>query len=161
MTYLEAARTILTAAGQPLHYAEITRRALEILERTVGETHFEIARCLINFGDALREAGEHEESLAVARRGLEVAAVQIELNTPESVRAGMRFKVQWTGSARSGDFLAVAKIGSSTGDSLDFSFATAGSPSTLAAPFEPGEYEVRYVSGSDLEVVVAAPLTVY
>ncbi len=101
------------------------------------------------------------DGVALARRGLEVAAVQIELNTPESVRAGTRFKVQWTGSARSGDFLAVAKIGSSTGDSLDFSFAAAGSPSTLAAPFEPGEYEVRYVSGSDLEVVVAAPLTVY
>ncbi len=29
MTYLEAALTILTAAGQPLHYADITRRALE------------------------------------------------------------------------------------------------------------------------------------
>ena len=29
MTYLEAAHTILTAAGQPLHYAEITRRALD------------------------------------------------------------------------------------------------------------------------------------
>jgi Ca-activated chloride channel family protein len=101
------------------------------------------------------------DGVALARRGLEVAAVQIELNTPESVRAGTRFKVQWTGSARSGDFLAVAKIGSSTGDSLDFSFAAAGSPSTLAAPFEPGEYEVRYVSGSDLEVVVAAPLTVH
>ena len=29
MTYLEAALTILTAAGQPLHYADITRRALD------------------------------------------------------------------------------------------------------------------------------------
>ncbi|MBW7881661.1 MAG: restriction endonuclease [Caldilineaceae bacterium] len=29
MTYLDAAHQILTAAGQPLHYAEITRRALE------------------------------------------------------------------------------------------------------------------------------------
>jgi len=100
------------------------------------------------------------DGAVLARRGLEVAAVQIELNTPESVRAGTRFKVQWTGSARSGDFLAVAKIGSSTGDSLDFSFAAAGSPSTLAAPFEPGDYEVRYVSGLDLEVVDAAVLTV-
>jgi hypothetical protein len=29
MTYLEAGRTILTQSRQPLHYAEITRRALD------------------------------------------------------------------------------------------------------------------------------------
>lgn len=29
MTYLEAAQTILTHVGQALHYAEITRRALD------------------------------------------------------------------------------------------------------------------------------------
>lgn len=29
MIYLDAALTILTQTGQPLHYAEITRRALE------------------------------------------------------------------------------------------------------------------------------------
>lgn len=29
LTYLEAAHTILAQAGEPLHYAEITRRALD------------------------------------------------------------------------------------------------------------------------------------
>ena len=68
--------------------------------------------------------------------------------------------VEWTGTVRSGDFLAVAEVGSQARDSLDFSFASDGSPSNLAAPFKPGDYEVRYVSGSGLEVVAAVPLTV-
>lgn len=39
MTFLEAARTILEQAGEPLHYAEITRRALEAgLLETQGRT---------------------------------------------------------------------------------------------------------------------------
>ncbi len=100
------------------------------------------------------------DGVALARGGLEIAAAQIELNVPKSVRTGTRFEVHWTGTARPGDFLAVAKVGSSTADPLDFAFAAAGSPSTLAAPFEPGDYEVRYLSGSGLEVVVAAPLKV-
>ena len=100
------------------------------------------------------------DGTALARSGLEIAAVQIDLDVPDLVRAGTRFKVPWNGTARSGDFLAVAKIGSSSTESLDFAFAAAGSPSTLAAPFEPGDYEVRYVSGSTLEILDAAPLKV-
>ncbi len=96
----------------------------------------------------------------LARSGLEIVAVQIELNVPKSVRSGTRFDVQWNGTARSGDFLAVAKTGSSTGESLDFAFAASGSPSSLAAPFEPGQYEVRYVSGFDLKIMATAVLTV-
>jgi len=100
------------------------------------------------------------DGTALARSGLEIAAVEIELSAPKPVRAGTRFQVSWNGTAHSGDFLAVAKIGSSTADSLDFAFAATGSPSTLAAPFEPGDYEVRYVSGSNLAILDAAPLKV-
>jgi len=101
-----------------------------------------------------------EDGAVLARSSLEIVENPVELHAPESVVAGTRFDVEWTGTVRSGDFLAVAEAGSPARDSLDFSFASDGSPSNLAAPFKPGDYEVRYVSGSGLEVLAAVPLTV-
>ncbi len=96
----------------------------------------------------------------LARHPFEVVEPVLELHVPKSVAAGTRFDVRWTGTARSGDFLTVAEVGSNARDSLDFSYASSGSPLRLAAPFEPGDYEVRYVSGSSFEVVLVVPLTV-
>ncbi len=96
----------------------------------------------------------------LARHPFDVIELPVELHVPTSVVAGTRFDVRWTGTARSGDFLTVAVVGSKARDSLDFSYASSGSSLRLAAPFEPGNYEVRYVSGATLEVVLAVPLTV-
>lgn len=117
--------------------------------------------------EAPRDPGRFEiryvrsaDGVVLARRSLDVIAVEVELQVPESVPAGTRFSIHWTGSAGPGDFLAVAEVGSDSGKSLDFFFASEGSPANLAAPFEPGTYEVRYVSGSGHEIVSAVPLTV-
>jgi Ca-activated chloride channel family protein len=101
------------------------------------------------------------DSAVLARRVLEVLETEGELLVPKSVAAGTRFHVRWTGTAHPGDYLAVAEVGSRARDSIDFSFATSGGTLTLAAPFEPGQYEVRYISGSDHAVVDAVPLTVH
>ncbi len=101
------------------------------------------------------------DGAVLARRELKVIETEITLRVRKSVAAGTRFRVRWTGTAREGDYLVVAEIGSNARDSLDFSFAASGGKLTLAAPFEPGLYEVRYISGSDHEIVDVAPLTVH
>jgi Ca-activated chloride channel family protein len=96
----------------------------------------------------------------LARQQLSVVAVEISLKAPPVVEAGSRFEVQWIGTAGDGDFLAVASPGSGAKKHFDWTYASLGSPVTLAAPFEPGQYVVRYVSGSTHKVVARKTLKV-
>jgi Ca-activated chloride channel family protein len=101
------------------------------------------------------------DNAVLARRVLEVVETPVELHVPNSVAAGTRFHVRFSGTTRPGDYLTVAEVGSGALDSLDFSFVATGGALTLAAPFEPGQFEVRYISGSDHRIVDAVPLAVH
>jgi hypothetical protein len=68
--------------------------------------------------------------------------------------------VEWSGTPGGGDFIAIAKEDSAAGENFDWSYTTAGRRLTLAAPFHPGRYEVRYVSGSEVEILARKPLMV-
>jgi len=116
---------------------------------------------------APRSPGEFElryvrasDGEVLARQQLSVVALEISLMVPPVVEAGTRFEVEWTGTAGEGDFLAVASPGSGAKKHFDWTYANLGSPVTLAAPFEPGRYVVRYVSGATQKVVARQPLEV-
>jgi Ca-activated chloride channel family protein len=96
----------------------------------------------------------------LARHPLAVAAVEIALEVPRVVEAGTRFEVAWSGTAGVGDFIAVAHHRSGPKNYLDWSYTDLGSPVTLAAPFEPGMYVVRYVSGKNNEIVARRSIEV-
>jgi len=96
----------------------------------------------------------------LARHQLSVVAEEISLEAPAIVEAGTRFEVKWTGTAGEGDFLAVASAGSGAKKPFDWTYANLGSPVTLAAPFEPGQYVVRYVSGATRKVVARKTIRV-
>jgi Ca-activated chloride channel family protein len=116
---------------------------------------------------APRSPGDYElryvrasDGEVLARQQLSVIAVEISLEAPAVVEAGTRFEVEWTGTAEEGDFLAVASPGSGAKKHFDWTYANLGSPVTLAAPFEPGQYVLRYVSGATQKVVARRPLKV-
>ena len=94
------------------------------------------------------------------RAAIAVVPASVTLKAPRRVRAGTRFDVRWTGPDRPGDYLAVAARGAAPQQHEDWCFTSAGSPASLAAPFEPGDFELRYVSGAGQEVLAALPLTV-
>ena len=96
----------------------------------------------------------------LARHPLAVVAVEISLEVPSVVEAGTRFEVAWSGTAGVGDFIAVAHHHSGPKNYLDWSYTDLGSPVTLAAPFEPGIYVVRYVSGTSNEIVARRSIEV-
>ncbi|PWB73033.1 MAG: hypothetical protein C3F15_10320 [Holophagae bacterium] len=96
------------------------------------------------------------------RRRATVAVVlaAASLKAPPRVRAGTRFDVRWTGPDRPGDYLAIAARDAGPREHDDWCFTSAGSPASLAAPFETGDYELRYVSGADQQVLAALPIEV-
>jgi Ca-activated chloride channel family protein len=96
----------------------------------------------------------------LARHPIEVVVVAIGLRAPEEVIAGTRFEVGWTGTAREGDYVTITRRAAPDGRHLDWSYTSTGPPISLAAPFKPGDYEVRYISGDDLTVIATIPLRV-
>ena len=87
-----------------------------------------------------------------ARHPFEVIVVEVTIDVPSVVDAGTRFEVAWTGTTGDGDFISVSRPRSHVKNYLDWAFTSFGSPVTLAAPFEPGSYVVRYVSGANNEI---------
>jgi Ca-activated chloride channel family protein len=101
-----------------------------------------------------------EDGEVLARLPLVILAVEVTLEVPKVVEAGTRFEVAWKGTAGEGDFVAVAHRGSGPKQHLDWSYTDLGSPVTLAAPFEAGQYVVRYISGTSQEIVARRPIEV-
>jgi Ca-activated chloride channel family protein len=109
---------------------------------------------------APREPGDYElryvraeDGQVLARTQFVVNAVGVTLDVPSMVDAGTRFDVTWVGTPGPGDFIAIAKPRWGPKRHLDWSFTDFGSPISLAAPFDTGAYEVRYLSGGTGRII--------
>jgi len=113
------------------------------------------------------EAGQYEVryiqghgSKLLAKAALTVAEVSAEVKPPSSVNAAAKFQVSWQGQNNEGDYLTVAKPGSSPGDYDNYAYTKSGNPVKLTAPAKPGTYEVRYIMAKDTRQLAMATLTV-
>ena len=89
-----------------------------------------------------------------------VAPIPVTLKAPEKVDVGATFTVAWTGPDASGDFITVVPKGAAEDDDGNLTYTRRGSPLTMTAPVDPGEVEVRYVSGIDHAVRARAAVKV-
>jgi Ca-activated chloride channel homolog len=71
------------------------------------------------------------------------------VSAAETVAAGASFEVEWTGPAAMGDYVTIVPDGTAAWTDQPYFNTTSGSPGTLTAPVEPGEYEIWYVNGLD------------
>lgn len=81
-----------------------------------------------------------------ARRPITVTEMIITLQAPVAVDAGADFEVEWTGPDGPQDYITIVPAGSPDGTYLDYAYTAEGSPITLTAPNEPGNYEIWYAS---------------
>lgn len=91
---------------------------------------------------------------------LDVTAATATVSAPATVGAGQPFDVTWEGPGNMGDFVTIVPAGTGEGEwgySIDVGN---GSPTELYAPDEPGEYEVRYVTGQLALTLARTPITV-
>lgn len=96
----------------------------------------------------------------LARRSLAVVRAEPRITVPRTIAAGTRFEVQWRGTAEEGDLVVVAERDAPNDEFFDFAFVGGEGSLTLAAPFTPGGYEVRYLSGADRAVLARRALRV-
>lgn len=101
-----------------------------------------------------------QDLTTLAAASLTVVSAPASVDGPATVGAGGQFPVEWTGPGNDDDMIVVAAVGAAGGDYDDFAFVVYGSPVTLSAPDEPGDYEIRYLTGQDDRVLATAPLAV-
>jgi len=84
----------------------------------------------------------------------------VELTLPPGVPAGRPFEVRWSGPDAQGDYLAVAQKGADDDKTVAYTYTRSGSPLSLRPPDTPGDFEVRYITGENDDVLASAPLRV-
>ncbi len=101
-----------------------------------------------------------QTAATLARRALTVAPVAATLVAQNEVKAGEAIELSWTGPANGGDYITVVKAGAKQGSYGDYAYLRDGSPLTLNALDEPGDYELRYVTGQSALTLTTRPVTV-
>ncbi|MEE8271202.1 MAG: VWA domain-containing protein, partial [Alphaproteobacteria bacterium] len=101
-----------------------------------------------------------QSKTVLASAAIAVAAVEGSVEAPATVAAGADFDVVWDGPDNDGDYVTIVSAGAGERDYLDYAYTRNGSPAPLRAPDEPGEYEVRYVTGQSKTVLASAAIAV-
>lgn len=96
----------------------------------------------------------------LARRDIKVVRAEITLDAPAEAIAGAEISVAWTGPNNPNDFLVVVPKSTPDGGWNRTTYTRAGTPAKLFAPIEPGEAEIRYLSGSGNKVLARRAIQV-
>lgn len=102
--------------------------------------------------------GQSQATLATVP--LKVTAVTASVQAPTEVAAGAAFSASWTGPDNERDYLTVVPVGSAEGKYTNYFYTNTGSSGELTAGIEPGDYEVRYVTGQGGKTLASVPITV-
>lgn len=96
----------------------------------------------------------------LARRPLKVESVEASLDAPAQVSAGQAFQVKWTGPDNARDYIGIGDADPKKRQYISYVYTSRGSPITLDAPDEAGEYELRYFLAVGNEVIARKRITV-
>lgn len=100
------------------------------------------------------------ETRVMARHTLEVGPSGASLQAVNRIAAGHTFEVQWKGPGHKRDWVAIAKPGMKPGQRVSYVYVQRGATLEMRAPSEPGTYELRYVNGSETQLLAKRPLIV-
>ena len=81
----------------------------------------------------------------MARQTIEVTEPEVTVSGPAQIRAGDKLRVQWTGTVNSNDYIALAAVGSPDDKHESYVRVREDASAEMAAPEQPGMYELRYV----------------
>lgn len=93
---------------------------------------------------------------------VQVTEAGATLSAPESVVAGAKVVVTWTGPGHQGDFISIDAVGEpeKTYGSYAYADATQGNTMTIIAPDAAGDYVLRYHLASSYRVIGTTPLRI-
>lgn len=86
-----------------------------------------------------------EGNKTLASAPIEVASPEVTITAPETIRAGSKFDVAWTGTVNGQDYMNIVAAGSDEGAFGNYFAVRDKGTGALQAPADPGLYEIRYV----------------
>jgi len=102
----------------------------------------------------------------LARRAIKIVAAEVTLTAPDEGVAGSDVPITWSGPNNENDYITIVGKTVPDGHREGFAWTLGGSPLQVTAPGQPGDGEIRYVSGHDDKVlarraikIVAARIT--
>jgi hypothetical protein len=101
-----------------------------------------------------------EGNTVVASQPITVVGVDASVSAPAQVAAGKDVSIQWSGPNNPRDFITLLKAGSPEKRYEGYAYTTKGSPLSLRAPDQPGDYEVRYLTGQTYATLATTRITV-
>ncbi|MGE4004022.1 MAG: hypothetical protein AB7I48_27880 [Planctomycetaceae bacterium] len=94
------------------------------------------------------------------RQPLRVAAATAQLTLPASATANEITAIEWTGPNNPRDRISIVSRDAEARDFGAYKYTNFGRPARIRAPKQPGEYEVRYVTGQSHQILAREPLTI-
>ena len=86
-----------------------------------------------------------EGSRTLATAPIEVTEPEVTVNAPETVLAGSKFEVSWTGAVSPKDYINIVPAGTDEGKFGNYIVVRDATSNDIQAPADTGLYEIRYV----------------
>ena len=96
-------------------------------------------------------AGANRTTLG--RAPITLIKAKVEIEAPESMPTGQTVLIDWAGPQNQNDFLTIVPANSADKQIGHTAYANQGSPARILTPAEPGDYEIRYISGQSKEIL--------
>ncbi len=87
-------------------------------------------------------------------------AITFAIVSPGGLQAAENFQIKWTGPNFKKDFIAIAKPEMKADKYLSWAYTSNGNPAQMRAPTKPGTYEIRYINGSDNQILARGKIEV-
>lgn len=113
-------------------------------------------------GDAEVRYVTGQKAKTLASYPVKVLPAEAIVSADEKAPAGSPVKITWKGPNNQGDYITIVAKGADEGSYKDYQYTKNSEDGTVLvdAPEEPGEHEIRYVTGQKGKTLASAPLLV-
>ncbi|MEX0308077.1 MAG: VWA domain-containing protein [Ruegeria sp.] len=101
-----------------------------------------------------------EGAKTLATATIEITDPEVTIAAPDTVLAGSKFEVSWTGTVSAQDYINIVPLGTDDGVYGNYLVVRDNSSGGLQAPSEPGMYEIRYLLREGSKTVTAVTVEV-
>lgn len=108
----------------------------------------------------IRWLGAESPYPTLARQKLNVLPVSAQLQVPATAAIGTAISIQWQGPDNPRDFITLVPAGTKEGQYREYVYTSEGKSVSLTAPVEPGNYEIRYLTGRGNKTLGSAPIQI-